>query len=234
MSPTQKNTIDKNYPEDAGTRTIGLPEDLRSRIKEKRMKLKITLRELASRVGVGAGVLNRIEAGAKHPTPSLLLRMLAELGFGEGEFSLVLNETPESWTARRLTSAYPRSEQLGPVLKRGRIVSGISIEELASRTGIGVPRLTDLENGHINPNPGLLVTLVRGWSLTASELHSLFDASRPSGNQFAEQFVATVLERQGFRVFTQECGYGIEVNIGGGWRINVLAQLQHGKNDDAK
>ena len=72
------------------------------------------------------------------------------------------------------------------------------------------------------------------WSLTASELHSLFDASRPSENQFAEQFVATVLERQGFRVVAQECGYGIEVNLGGGWRINVLAQLQHGKNDDAK
>lgn len=231
MSPTQKNSPSLKSAVDSGKRSAGLPEDLRSRLKETRTKQKITLRELASRVGVGAGVLNRIEAGAKHPTPSLLLRMLAELGFGESDFEQVLNETPESWTARRLTSAYPSPEQLGPVLKKGRTVSGISIEELASRTGIGVPRLMELEEGYLTPNPGLLVTLVRGWNLPAPELHSLFNASRPSENQFAERLVATVLERQGFKVTTQECGYGLEINLGGGWRMQVRAQLKHGENE---
>jgi transcriptional regulator with XRE-family HTH domain len=233
MSPTQENSPAPKSTGDTGTRGAGLPEDLRSKLKETRTKMKITLRELASRVGVGAGVLNRIEAGTKHPTPSLLLRMLAELGFGESDFEQVLNETPESWTARRLTSAYPSPEQLGPVLKKGRTVSGISIEELASRTGIGVPRLMELEEGYLTPNPGLLVTLVRGWNLPAPELHSLFKASRPSENQFAERLVATVLERQGFKVVTQVFDCGIEVTIGGGWRIKVFAQLQHEKNEHA-
>lgn len=233
MSPTQENSPAPKSTGDTGTRGAGLPEDLRSKLKETRTKMKITLRELASRVGVGAGVLNRIEAGAKHPTPSLLLKILAELGFGEPEFEQILNETPESWTARRLTSAYPGSEQLGPVLKKGRTVSGISIEELSNRTGIGVPRLMDLEDGHFNPSPGLLVTLVRGWNLSTSELHSLFEGSRPPENQFAERFVATVLERQGFKVVTQDFDCGIEVTLGGGWRIKVFAQLQHEKNEHA-
>jgi transcriptional regulator with XRE-family HTH domain len=234
MSPTQKNSTTPQPAGDAGTRTIGLPEDLRGRLKEMRTHLKITLRELASRVGVGAGVLNRIEAGTKHPTPSLLLRMLAELGFGESDFEQILSDTPESWTARRLTSAYPNSEQLGPILKKGRTLSGTSIEELAKRTGIGAQRLMGLEDGYLKPSPGLLVTLVRGWSLPASELHSLFEASRPSENQFAERFVATVLERQGFRVTTQDGGYGIEAHLGGGWCIKVYAELNHRKNDNAE
>jgi transcriptional regulator with XRE-family HTH domain len=234
MSPTQKNSPNPQSSGDAGTRTIGLPEDLRCRLKETRTHLKITLRELASRVGVGAGVLNRIEAGTKHPTPSLLLRILAQLGFGESDFEQILSDTPESWTARRLTSAYPNSKQLGHVLKRGRTASGISVEELASRTGIGVPRLTELEDGYLKPSPGLLVTLVRGWNLPASELHSLLEASRPSENQFAERFVATVLERQGFEVTTQDGGYGIEVILGGGWRIKIHAALKYRKNDNAE
>ena len=109
-----------------------------SKLKKARTKQRITLRDLASRVGVGAGFINRIETGIKRPTPSLLLRMLAELGFGELEFQKILNEQ--------------------------------------------------------------------------------------SNDKFAEQFVATVFEREGFKVITQD---GIKIAIGGGWNITLNAQLQN-------
>lgn len=122
--------------------SAGQSKNLCSKLKEARTKQRITLRDLASRVGVGAGFINRIETGTKHPTPSLLLRMLAELGFGESEFQKMLN----------------------------------------------------------------------------------VDSSE---DKFAEQFVATVFERQGFKVITKDFECGVKIAIGGGWNITLNAQLQH-------
>jgi len=53
---------------------------LGQRIRARRLELGITLRELARRVGVSAPYLTDLEAGHRHPSPDVLVRIAEALG----------------------------------------------------------------------------------------------------------------------------------------------------------
>lgn len=220
MSSTKNNPSRHSPGDHPESRSKGLSDEVRALIRNARIANKLSLREMATRLGISAGVLTRIETGSKHPTPSLLLKILAELGC-ESHFGKVIDETPESWMARRLSSEYPDPKHLGAVLKKGREAARITIEQMFVRTGVDCSRLMDFESGYSVPSPGLLVSLVRAWNLPTSELHSIFGFSNASGENFAESFIATILERQGFKVTTHACGSGLDVTLGGGWHFEI-------------
>ncbi len=59
--------------------------DLDKIIKQQRMAVPLTLRELASESGVSASHLGRIERGERFPSARILLRIAKPLGFKENK-----------------------------------------------------------------------------------------------------------------------------------------------------
>ena len=203
----------------------GLTGDLRQRIGQRRLEKGSSLRELGKQVGVSAAQLQRIEAGSKHPTPSLLLRILAALDFDEVEFAKCLDETPECWVARRLTSVFPDPIDLGKILQEGRKLAGLPPLVLAQLCGLSFERLEALEKGFATASPGLLATLVRAWNLPKEPLQSLLPSQTESACGVAERYLTTLLEQQGFEVRKPYPGEELEVRLGGDWHIRIRANL---------
>jgi len=58
-------------------------------LRQRRVMIPLTLRELAAMSGISSSYLGRIERGERFPSASILRKMAKPLGFGEGElFSL--------------------------------------------------------------------------------------------------------------------------------------------------
>ena len=208
----------------------GLAQKHRELIASRRAELGKSLRELGSAVGVSAGQLVRYENGAKHPTPAVHLRILAELGFGPHEFDAVLKDSPEAWLARRLAVSAIDPKQLGATLRKGRERSQQSLELLAAKTQLGISKLKAIEAGEVKPSPSLMVDLVGAWGLPPVRLHDLLPEGRSLDVDFAEQFLAALLEQAGFRVSKSEGGDMVAAEIGGGWLLEFKGIITRGQN----
>ena len=229
------NLDNRRMPNVSAQSSPGLTLDLRQRIGQRRSQLGLSLRGLGKQVGVSAAQLQRIESGSKHPTPSLLLRILAELEFGEAEFAEALAESPEGWLARRLASLSPDRISLAAVLREGRKQAGLALDDLARLSGVSIRRLMELESGHASASPGLLAKLVRVWRLPLETLQSLLPTSTGSAGGVAERFLIALLEQQGFEVTAEPYDFGLCIRLGGDWYIQVRAKLeQKPKKHEAK
>ncbi len=230
------NPENRRKPNVSAQSSPGLTQDLRQRIVQRRLQLGLSLRGLGRLVGVSAAQLQRIESGSKHPTPSLLLRILAELEFGEAEFAKALDETPECWVARRLASLFPNRIALGEVLQKGRKQAGLALADLAEQSYVNPQRLADMERGIVTPSPGLLAKLVRSWNLPLETLQSLLPTPMESSGGVAVRFLLTLLEQQGFEVTAEPHDQELCIRLGGDWHIRVRANLwkKHKSNEANK
>jgi transcriptional regulator with XRE-family HTH domain len=213
----------------------GLAQKHREIITSRRAELRKSLRELGKAVGVSAGQLVRYENGLKHPTPAVHLRILAELGFGPHEFGAVLQDSPEAWLARRLAVSSIDPKLLGATLRKGRERGKQSLETLAAKTQLGIPKLKAIESGEVKPSPSLMVDLVGAWGLPPDRLQDLLPEGYSLDVDFAEQFLAALLEQAGFRVSKSEDSDLVAADIGGGWLLEFKATItrrkhQYGKN----
>ena len=84
-------------------------------IKQQRILAQMTLRELATRSGVSASHLGRVEMGERFPSAHVLQRIAGPLGFEEGElFALAGYLSPQLLTAAE-TMAENNIKQLDPI-----------------------------------------------------------------------------------------------------------------------
>ncbi len=84
-------------------------------IKQQRILAQMTLRELATRSGVSASHLGRVEMGERFPSAHILQKVAGPLGFEEGElFALAGYLSPQLLTAAE-TMAENNIKQLDPI-----------------------------------------------------------------------------------------------------------------------
>ena len=89
--------------------------DLGRIIKQQRILAQMTLRELATRSGVSASHLGRVEMGERFPSAHILQKVAGPLGFEEGElFALAGYLSPQLLTAAE-TMAENNIKQLDPI-----------------------------------------------------------------------------------------------------------------------
>jgi len=87
-------------------------------LKQQRISLPLTLQELASKAGVSASHLGRIERGERFPSAHILRKIAAPLGFEENElFTLAGYLSSESPQVAERASSYG-SGQLDPYVAR--------------------------------------------------------------------------------------------------------------------
>jgi transcriptional regulator with XRE-family HTH domain len=83
---------------------------LGQRIRERRLELRLTLREFARRVGVSAPYVTDLEAGRRHPSAEILARIASELDLPAAELeALDARLSPE---VRRWVESQPEVAQL--------------------------------------------------------------------------------------------------------------------------
>ncbi len=220
-----------------------LPEGFRAMIQTRRKEMRLSLKALAAMVGVSDAQLNHVETGARMPTPSLLVRILAALNFGEKEFIQALELTYGTW-AGQMIHGMKTPEEMRGFLIGARHSAGISLEELGKRVGASPQYLMGLEQGVTTPSPRFLHLFLMALNKGPKRLAILGDliavaiASRAietvAGKRkgFAKEFVATVFERDGFRTklspSSEDCGE-VEVELGGGWKLAITARLRFEK-----
>lgn len=75
------------------------------------------------------------------------------------------------WPTRHGLGQLPAAGPFGPTVRRLRLERGMSLRDLAFRTGLAVSSLSDLEGG-ISPDPrwSVVTTLARVFGVTVSEL----------------------------------------------------------------
>ena len=84
-------------------------------IKQQRVLAQMTLRELATRSGVSASHLGRVEMGERFPSAHVLQRIAGPLGFDESElFALAGYLSPQPLTTAE-TTAENNIKQLDPI-----------------------------------------------------------------------------------------------------------------------
>jgi len=227
-----------------------LPEQFRLKIQTQRKKLGISLIQLGEMVHVSDSQLNHIESGLRMPTPSLLTRILASLGFGEREFLEGLELTSETWTARKIHSLLNDKEKMQKFLTEARQQSGLSREKLAADIGASPEYILKMEQGAVMPSPRFLHLYmaamclsplsILGPIISMSIMASLAikhkkNAAAANQIHFAKKFVATVFERDGFHTnpdVSNKSGDTIEVELGGGWKLSVSAKLRFQKEEE--
>jgi transcriptional regulator with XRE-family HTH domain len=104
------------------------------RLRERRHDLRLSLRELANRLGVSPSLISQIERGRANPSVSTLYALVAELGVSLDE--LLFNE-------RRGKQAVAEVEHFSPIQRaderqRIRLASGVIWERLTTRSEPGV------------------------------------------------------------------------------------------------
>lgn len=88
---------------------------LGQRIRERRLQLRLTLRELARRCEVSAPYVTDLEAGRRHPSPEILARIASELDLPVSELEAL--DTRLSPDVRRWVETQPEVAQLLRTLK---------------------------------------------------------------------------------------------------------------------
>jgi transcriptional regulator with XRE-family HTH domain len=93
--------------------------DLGKIIKQQRIKVPLTLQELAAESSVSSSHLGRIERGERFPSARILRRIAKPLGFDEDElFTLAGFLTPQNQNGVEEASARYSSRQLDPYVAR--------------------------------------------------------------------------------------------------------------------
>jgi len=113
-------------------------EDVRANfgriLKQQRVSLPLTLRELSAMAGVSASHLGRIERGERFPSGSVLRKIAGPLGFEEDElFTLAGYLSPHSPSVAESRPQYGRGE-LDPYVARVLAQEPIDVQ----RTVIGI------------------------------------------------------------------------------------------------
>ena len=93
--------------------------DLGRILKQQRVSLPLTLRELSSMAGVSASHLGRIERGERFPSGSVLRRIAGPLGFEEDElFTLAGYLSPQQPSLAESRAQYGGRGDLDPYVAR--------------------------------------------------------------------------------------------------------------------
>ena len=88
-------------------------------IKQQRLSIPLTLRELSARSGVSQSHLGRIERGERFPSARILQRIAKPLGFGEDElFMLGSYLTPQTPIEAQSHEGYSQHKGLDPYVAR--------------------------------------------------------------------------------------------------------------------
>jgi transcriptional regulator with XRE-family HTH domain len=88
-------------------------------LKQQRVSLPLTLRELSSMAGVSASHLGRIERGERFPSGSVLRRIAGPLGFEEDElFTLAGYLSPQQASVAESSARYGNRGDLDPYVAR--------------------------------------------------------------------------------------------------------------------
>jgi len=103
-------------------------------VKQQRISLPLTLQELATKAGVSASHLGRIERGERFPSAHILRRIAKPLGFEENElFTLAGYLSSQPSMVAESTPGY-RGSQLDPYV--GRLLSQEPVETQRAVIGI--------------------------------------------------------------------------------------------------
>ena len=76
----RRGSVRISWPPVAGDVVAGELEDIGTRLKEERERVRISQRELARRLGVSASLISQIESGQSKPSVSTLYALVTELG----------------------------------------------------------------------------------------------------------------------------------------------------------
>ena len=105
--------------------------DLGKILKQRRLMIPLTLKELTAKSGVSASHLGRIERGDRFPSANILQRIAKPLGFEEGElFTLAGYLSPQPSTSAEMTV----SRRLDPYVAKVLAEEPVEIQ----RTVIGI------------------------------------------------------------------------------------------------
>ena len=97
---------------------MDMPRNLNKILKQRRVMIPLTLRELAAMSGVSMSHLGRIEKGDRFPSASVLRKIAKPLGFEESElFYLAGYLSPSTSGATEESPAYI-SERLDPYVSK--------------------------------------------------------------------------------------------------------------------
>jgi len=236
---------------------VGLPEEFRQRIQSRRKELGLSLKALGEKVGLSDAQLNHIEMGIRLPNASRLIQILAALGFGEKEFLQALQVTEATWAGQLLHGKIGNREEMKKFLGNARMDAGLSVEDIAIKVGASPTTIKSFEQGAAMPSPRFLHLFLGAICLTPFgflALPAVLALSANTGRKlrslanrsfFANDFVANIFRREGFRVGqgpSEDRGDNIEVELGGGWKLTVSAQLrfeqekeniEHGKEKES-
>jgi len=107
------------------------PSHIGPRLRAQREQLRLSLREIARRVGVSASLISQIERDKVNPSVSTLYALVRELGLTMGDL-FAIEEVPYTSNSRPAPSASD-----GPVVKPDRralikLASGVTWERLTS------------------------------------------------------------------------------------------------------
>ncbi len=189
---------------------------------QRRKELGITLKELGKKCGVSDALLNHYEVGRRYPSPTNLLKIMAELEFGPDEFVIVLDQAPESWMARRMASL--PSDELCRILRGGRKAAKLDLDKASVLANVGKELLRGFESGSAVPSRALLATIVGSWGLSRSAFQSLLK-DQTHRSDFAAELLAALLEQAGFTVSPLAAPGFVHASIGGGWSLNINVTL---------
>ncbi len=160
------------------------------RLAELRERRALTLRELAEMSGVAADTINQIELGHRKARPSTLRKLARALGVEVREF---FEEPTLSGKAEAPREAGLAQVDELPGLRATRERRGFSRDELAFKTGIPTPVLTELEDGSRAPEPGAVEILARaldcykGDLFLPTEVMEIFRAKDAQENERLER-----------------------------------------------
>jgi transcriptional regulator with XRE-family HTH domain len=130
--------VAKEQPIDGGRPT---PPDVGERLRERRMELNVSVRELARRLSLSPSLISQIERGKATPSVGTLYAMTTELGlsmdslFSNGEVPVGGDDGPAVEIRRAGAPLPPGAELLNPVVrpedrKRIQLAAGVRWERL--------------------------------------------------------------------------------------------------------
>ena len=95
-----------------------------NRIKEKRLQLKMSQKELAEKIDVSASAVNQYEKGDKVPSSEKIISLAKSLGVSS-DYILGVSEEDDIFLDESVTMAFKAFKELGPN-DRNNIVSNIN------------------------------------------------------------------------------------------------------------
>jgi transcriptional regulator with XRE-family HTH domain len=167
-----------------------------------RKKKNISQKSLAKAVGITPQSLLKIEKGHVNPKSETLEKIMQALDISANE--LYVNEETDDF---HIQLPFARN------LKRLRNGEQLSLDELASKTGISVTQLSGLEIGSQRPSPNLLEKIAEALSVSSDELmendlitKSILEVELEQFLQYSQTVIQSALEtkNQGEHINVEE------------------------------